>query len=59
MRTYSSEESKNKFEELIDLAIAARVVVTKYDQPVAVVMTAEDCGRGDGIRTRGLLHFKQ
>jgi prevent-host-death family protein len=41
MRSFTSADAKNKFGELIDLARAAPVAVTKYDRPVIVVMSVE------------------
>jgi prevent-host-death family protein len=45
MRTFTSAEAKNNFGELIDLARAAPVAVTKYDRPVVVVMAVEEFER--------------
>ena len=45
MRSITSVDAKNNFGELIDLARAAPVVVTKYDRPVVVVMAAEEYER--------------
>ena len=42
MRTFTSADAKNNFGELIDLARAAPVAVTKYDRPVIVVMAIEE-----------------
>ena len=42
MRSVTSADAKNNFGELIDLARAAPVMVTKYDRPVVVVMAAEE-----------------
>ena len=42
MRSITSADAKNNFGELIDLARAAPVMVTKYDRPVVVVMAAEE-----------------
>ena len=42
MRSITSADAKNNFGELIDLARAAPVVVTKYDRPVVVVMAVEE-----------------
>ena len=45
MRSITSADAKNNFGELIDLARAAPVTVTKYDRPVVVVMAAEEYQR--------------
>ena len=45
MRSITSADAKNNFGELIDLARAAPVMVTKYDRPVVVVMAAEEFER--------------
>ena len=45
MRSITSADAKNNFGELIDLARAAPVMVTKYDRPVVVVMAAEEYER--------------
>ena len=45
MRSITSAEAKNNFGELIDLARAAPVMVTKYDRPVVVVMAVEEFER--------------
>jgi len=45
MRSITSADANNNFGELIDLARAASVMVTKYDRPVVVVMAAEDYER--------------
>lgn len=42
MRTFTSADAKNNFGELIDLARAAPVAVTKYDRQVVVVMAIEE-----------------
>jgi prevent-host-death family protein len=42
MRTFTSAAAKNNFGELIDMARAAPVAVTKYDRPVIVVMAVEE-----------------
>ena len=42
MRSITSADAKNNFGELIDLARAAPVAVTKYDRPVVVVMAVEE-----------------
>lgn len=48
MRSITSADAKNNFGELIDLARAAPVMVTKYDRPVVVVMAAEEYERLTG-----------
>lgn len=45
MRTFTSTDAKNNFGELIDLARAAPVAITKYDRPVVVVMAVEEYER--------------
>ena len=45
MRSITSADAKNNFGELIDLARAAPVTVTKYDRPVVVVMAVEEFER--------------
>jgi prevent-host-death family protein len=45
MRTFTAAEAKNKFGELVDLARAAPVAITKYDRPVLVVMAIEEFER--------------
>jgi prevent-host-death family protein len=45
MRSITSADAKNNFGELIDLARAAPVAVTKYDRPVVVVMAVEEYKR--------------
>lgn len=42
MRSITSAGKKNNLAELIDLARAAAVIVTKHDRPVVVVMAAEE-----------------
>lgn len=49
MRSITSADAKNNFGELIDLARAAPVMVTKYDRPVVVVMAAEEYERLKGL----------
>jgi prevent-host-death family protein len=51
MRSITSADAKNNFGELIDLARAAPVTVTKYDRPVVVVMAAEEFERLKGLDT--------
>jgi prevent-host-death family protein len=54
MRTFTSADAKNNFGELIDLARAAPVAITKYDRPVVVVMAAEEYERLKALdRTAG------
>jgi len=48
MRTFTSADAKNKFGELIDLARAAPVAITKYDRPVVVIMAVEEYERIKG-----------
>ncbi|NKC31601.1 type II toxin-antitoxin system Phd/YefM family antitoxin [Falsiroseomonas selenitidurans] len=48
MRTFTSADAKNKLGELIDLARAAPVAITKYDRPVAVIMAVEESERIKG-----------
>ena len=48
MRTFTSADAKNNFGELIDLARAAPVAITKYDRPVVVVMAVEEFERLKG-----------
>jgi len=45
MRTFTSTDAKNNFGELIDMARAAPVAITKYERPVVVVMSAEEYER--------------
>ena len=45
MRTFTSANAKNNFGELIDLARAAPVAITKYDRTVVVVMAVEEYER--------------
>lgn len=45
MRSITSADAKNNFGELIDLARAAPVMITKYDRPVVVVMAVEEYER--------------
>lgn len=45
MRTFTAAEAKNKFGELVDLARASPVAITKYDRPVLVVMAIEEFER--------------
>ena len=55
MRSITSADAKNNFGELIDLARAAPVMVTKYDRPVVVVMAAEEYER---LKAKGLNNKK-
>ena len=48
MRTFTSADAKNNFGELIDLATAAPVSITKYERPVVVVMAVEEFERLKG-----------
>jgi prevent-host-death family protein len=41
MRTFTSADAKNHFGELIDMARAAPVGITKYDRPVVVVVAVD------------------
>lgn len=45
MRTFTSADAKNHFGELIDMARAAPVGITKYDRPVVVVVAVEEFER--------------
>jgi prevent-host-death family protein len=45
MRTFTSADAKNNFGELIDLARAAPVAITKYERPVVVVLAVEEFDR--------------
>jgi prevent-host-death family protein len=45
MRTFTSADAKNNFGELIDMARAAPVAITKYERPVAVMMAFEEYER--------------
>lgn len=49
MRTFTAAEAKNKFGELVDLARASPVAITKYDRPVLVVMAIEEFERLQGL----------
>ena len=55
MRSITSADAKNNFGELIDLARAAPVAVTKYDRPVVVVMAVEEYER---LKAKGLNNKK-
>ena len=52
MRSITSADAKNNFGELIDLARAAPVMVTKYDRPVVVVMAVEEYERLKALDAR-------
>jgi len=52
MRSITSADAKNNFGELIDLARAAPVMVTKYDRPVVVVMAVEEYERLKALDSR-------
>ncbi|MBM3952656.1 MAG: type II toxin-antitoxin system Phd/YefM family antitoxin [Rhodospirillales bacterium] len=58
MRSITSADAKNNFGELIDLARAAPVMVTKYDRPVVVVMAAEEYERLKALDVRGSVAAK-
>ncbi len=58
MRSITSADAKNNFGELIDLARAAPVMVTKYDRPVVVVMAAEEYERLKALDERGSVAAK-
>jgi prevent-host-death family protein len=45
MRTVCAADAKNKFGELVDLARAAPVAITKYDRTVLVVLAIEEYER--------------
>jgi prevent-host-death family protein len=45
MRTFTSADAKNNFGELIDMARAAPVAITKYERPVVVVLAVEEFER--------------
>ena len=45
MRSITSADAKNNFGELIDLARAEPLAVTKYHRPVVVVMAVEEFER--------------
>ena len=45
MRAFTSADAKNNFGELIDMARAAPVAITKYDRRVAVIMAVEEFER--------------
>jgi prevent-host-death family protein len=51
MRTFTSADAKNNFGELIDLARAAPVAITKYDRRVVVVMAAKEFERLKALDT--------
>jgi prevent-host-death family protein len=45
VRKFTSADAKNNFGELIDLARATPIVITKHDRPVVVVMAIEEYER--------------
>jgi len=45
MRTVSAADAKNKFGELVDMARAAPVAITKHDRTVLVVLAIEEYER--------------
>ena len=51
MRTFTSSDAKNNFGELIDMARAAPVAITKYERPVVVVLAAEEFERLKALDT--------
>jgi prevent-host-death family protein len=57
MKTLTSADAKNKFGELIDLARAAPIVITKHERPVVIVLAVEEYEKlierldGDGARS--------
>jgi len=59
MRSITSADAKNNFGELIDLARAAPVMVTKYDRPVVVVMAAEEFERLKALEAASPTKTKQ
>ena len=59
MRSITSADAKNNFGELIDLARAAPVMVTKYDRPVVVVMAAEEYERLKALDTPARIKAKK
>ena len=52
MRAFTSADAKNNFGELIDLARAAPIAITKYDRPVVVVMAVEEYERLTARKSR-------
>jgi prevent-host-death family protein len=48
MRRVSAKDAKYNFGEMIDLARAAPIAITKYDRPVVVVMAVEEYDRLTG-----------
>jgi prevent-host-death family protein len=48
MRKVSAKDAKYNFGEMIDLARAAPIAITKYDRPVVVVMAVEEYDRLTG-----------
>lgn len=59
MRSITSADAKNNFGELIDLARAAPITVTKYDRPVVVVMAVEEYERLNGLVDTGASSTKK
>jgi prevent-host-death family protein len=51
MRTFTSADAKNNFGELIDMARAAPVAITKYERPVVVMMAVEEFERLKALDT--------
>ncbi len=45
MRSFTSADAKNNFGELIDMARAGPVAITKYERPVVVVLAVEEFER--------------
>jgi prevent-host-death family protein len=45
MRSFTSADAKNNFGELIDVARAGPVAITKYERPVVVVLAVEEFER--------------
>lgn len=52
MRTVPAKDAKYNLGELIDLARAAPITVTKYGRPVVVVMAVEEYHKLKGRNTR-------
>ena len=52
MRTFTSADAKNNFGELIDMARAAPVAITKYERPVVVVLAVEEFDRLKALDAR-------
>jgi len=51
MRTFTSADAKNNFGELIDMARASPVAITKYERPVVVVVAVEEYERLKALDT--------